>query len=224
MKHKTLVPSSIVAAMAVTAPALTAGAATSIYNTQASFNSNATGSLVWSEGFSAYTPSGGFGSVSSPVSGLGDGSVSMSSSLGSLSTIKGNYYFGHITSTVMGVIENRQATLSFANGVDSVGMEMYGTSTFSAGYFSEINYIVYAVGGGVLASGSVTGNGGSTSAYLGVVSDTPIGSLKFWGTQFSGALTSAIYADNVRGFQVPAPGAASVLGVAGLAAVRRRRR
>ncbi len=222
MKHKTLVSSSFVAAMAATGLATMAGAATTIYGDQASFDANVLGSQVWSEDFEAYTPEFGFQNLPSPVAGLGDGSVSMSGTDGAVAVVKGNYYFANITSTVMGVIEFRTATLTFDNGVDSVGMEMWGTSTFTASYFDEIQYTVYDMGGGVLSSGSIAGDGGA-GAYLGVVSDTLIGSIEFAGTQFDGALSSAIYADNVRGFVIPAPGAGALLGVAGLAACRRRR-
>jgi hypothetical protein len=99
-------------------------------------------------------------------------------------------------------------------------MELYGTSSFTAGYFDAISYTVYDMGGGVLASGSYSADG--LGAYFGAVSDTPIGSVTLQGTQFE-VLGSAVYADNVRGFAVPAPGVGALLGVAGLAACRRRR-
>lgn len=222
MNRKSFVPSALVAACAAAAPAMVADAATVVYGDQASFDANVIGSLVWSEDFESFDPGvGGANALPTPQVGLGDGSVTMSSSSTFLAAFGSGYT--HNSSTIMGVVEDTTATLTFAGGVDSVGMEMYGTSTFIAGYFDAIQYTVYDLGGGVLASGALPSDGSSPSAYFGIVSDTPIGSVDFAGTQFD-VLGSQILADNVRGFVVPAPGIGTLLGVAGIAACRRRRR
>jgi hypothetical protein len=225
MAHKTLVRSSTIAAISVAIPTVVANAGfPAVYNDQGTFDAavTATQTQVWSDDMEAYAPAYGYQMLAAPISGLGDGSVSMGSSDGTLFAFAGNYYFPNMTSTTVGVLEGRTASFSFANGVNGFGMELMGTSSFTASPFANILYTIRDMNGVAMVSGDIAVDGTGVG-YMGVQSNSAlIGSVEFSGADqfFFGA---AVYADNIRGFVVPAPSTAALIGLSGLVATRRRR-
>lgn len=224
MSAKRLISSSIIAAVAAAAPALVANAGTTTFDSQGAFEAAAggAGTQTYVEDFESFSIFGGYTFVSSPLTGLGDGSLSMSSSDGNIFIFKGSYYYASIPTNAAGVIEGRTMTNAVSTGASAMGFDLHGTSSFTAGYFSEFNYSVYDMGGALLASGQYSADG-STGGYFGVVSDSDIGWIDISATRFDGALTAAVYADNIQVWAVPTPGVVTMLGLGGLVATRRRR-
>ncbi len=226
MKNKTLMSSGLVAALAAALPATIAAAGTTVQSDEASFVAAAGGAglaFAYGEDFESYAISGGYNMLPSPWTSSVAPNLSMASGNNSnLFLALGAYYWASIPSNAMGTLENSgPLSLSFAGGVNAVGMDLYGTSTFIAGYFDDIAYTVFDTGGAVLASGNFAASG-STGAYFGVVTDSDlIGEIQIDGTRF-GSLGSQQFADNIQAW-VPAPSALAVLGLGGAFIGRRRR-
>ena len=223
---KTLVSSGLIAAMATALPATIAAAGTTVQTDEATFVAAASGAgfaLDYTEDFSSYAIAGPYDIYPSPWTSTVAPDLSITDPFGGLQILyKGAYWYGSIPTNAMGSLTSDSPTLvSFAGGVNAVGMDVYGIGTFIANPFDEISYTVFDTGGGFLTSGSYVADG-NVGGYFGVVSDTGlIGSIEFQGLSFG--LGSGEFVSNVQAWAVPAPGALAILGLGGAFAARRRR-
>jgi hypothetical protein len=236
MKQKKLVRSALLVAVGSVLPAAAANATLVVYTDYTAFSTDA-GALgyyqEWVETFEENTLTGAYAMLTSPLqggvpngvftNGLDVMDLTMSSLNGGSLFLNNAYsqggYYPHMTSDNVGTLEYDASAFTFGGAAKyAVGMDVMGVSNFISGYFDELNYTVYDGAGGVLGSGSLAADG-SVVGFLGFVSTDAIGSVEIAGTAF-GALEVQEYFDNVEAWAVPAPGALSLLGLAGS---RRRR-
>lgn len=98
-------------------------------------------------------------------------------------------------------------------GVDLSRYQGFGNNGFIIGVFDHAENLL----GSYIIPGPIPVE--PAKVFFGVWSDVPIGRLNIWGDDFT---PSPFAVDNIE-MWVPAPGAAALLGVAGLVGVRRRR-
>jgi hypothetical protein len=233
VQSRSLVRSALLASVAgAVLPFGIANATVVLYTNDADFSTDASGlgyTQTYVETFEENDMTGYGGLLSNPVeygvpspgfpSGLDAPGLSISGVGSNVFGILPYSGWPAVTSAAVGTNSSFGVTaMHFADGgVDAVAFKIIGIQTFTSNIPEEVEYTIYSPTDEVMANGFFPTPDAETGQFMGVVSDSPIGSIEIRGQRFG--LDTQEYLDDIQGWNAggSTPGDANGDGLANFA-------